>query len=1785
MSLENDIGNAATFSVALVDPPPGSMDSTATGALPPSPATGALEKIKSKNPSIHPNVVSQELYPFHPDTLIIEFDVNRYQNMIDRFQIMEDNEMLEEIANVALENAQLKIDEGIAALLQTKNDWDWDNQTHATIFTNEAQKFFQSAELNMYATILTQLKELVQKKVLNIYNDLDNKITSHCETHKHLHSVNTPPQAGVTFSNNNYLHFSFFFLPNLNCHRVWKFIVTFVKGNWAPLKIKMILWMRYSWMILHSKLLNYMIPNYQPSLKNSNCHQKSQLSKVLQASYLYQICVRSKSINRWTKKFQKFSDCLPPLTNSLIVQSLRTRLFKSKRSTSNQAMSHPTKMWLSSQLLNLATTPPNWYLPSKDPTPVWLSRCTTCFYRLPIKCANLHIMWKKPSNNYKVPQLHMIPKSLICLPRCPTTPTIWVPLCSMSLVEPPTTEKSGFFTNYLRIPEKVYPNIMLRNKCVSKMNIPPRRMMSLSQVFGYLILSNGVKKNIEMKFWLKNPLSLPLPKTSPVFSPQRSHTPVILPTLSPTIARCITKPEINVEMFVYKPTEISTTETERILTVTGNLGNLMNHARENWWLNSKKKLGEMAQSWMHWLPILSAKTVITLPIIKEKTRMGSVEAIATPPSHAVTPENSSSLSKSSNSIVNTPSLTNAPCSNITCKIIEPTNVPLSSVSTTQIHSKLKYLSNTFLHPSLNKNYFPTCYKSPNNTFPTPTRINPEGIRNRKLRTMGVQISPPLPFDKNRRAFQNSRNTKQLVQLITSSLQNSLETSFPLPPNSGHGGKWTAFSHEITTNHETKICESFSNTERNRHSSPTQSENRVFNKRSSSFTNGLDRPTRGQHVMAPVIHPPPNIQRSTDCTFQHPNRIESSYRGGKIQDGDNQTPTSLIKRVSLGSIIRSPRRLFNPTPPPRFQATQSFQIGRISAGKRHSNIRNVSRAIRVHKINKGAHSPTQTPGNNSTNLHRRCYSLGQDSTGMQSQFEYCDPVVSEPRLVHQVGEDHRSSNSVPFSGMVAGHTKDDHFRTITQSPKNSPDIVRIPEKDNSDTEGNISDLGTSYFHKSGYSLYSAAHTKINHTTKLDLETIPPRQSQLPTQNRPTGGYSFGPFRIKRQFAELESFGNNPIFSKSDLPHRCMQVGLGGQHSVSECDASHPKNVGLGTTETGCHSGMSHSPENNRSKRQRSDSLHSHLHSGVKGGRGDTPDDGIHVSPTGNAQQEDFNYDRQHLHNGTHKQTRGKPMQISNIISCQDSSLVQSSQHYSDSRSHSWETECNSRLRLSSRDTIIPRMAVEKVNFQPHMLNMATIYRPVCRSNQLSISSLCVAAPRSPGPNTRCLFIPMVEHPISLDTPSMGTNRSNSSQNFQRSSRSINTHPHMAIGNLVSSTTHHELRPTIENLPIPPSTVQCLPARSTPHADTTSYLENIRETYVHTGVSDNTIKILLAGHRQSTHANHQTHFKAWRSASWCLARNHNPLSPTIPLIIDFLGFLFMEDVVPRQASTVAKYTDFFKTLFPGNPLMAHLSDNPLMALFKKGMFELSPTTIRQDTFDPRIILNYINNIWGMTPDTELPLTKLQTKLDFLIRLGSSGRGSDVFHVNYPSLKIIHNAFLSGTTSYTKTTGKSTSKTSPFLACAVYMEGYTHINLIDTFKIFQMRTEPLRTSTLHQNALFLSPLRPPHLPCSTDTLRNYLKELLFKPCQLSDFGPHQLCDASYTAKILSGMNPSMAKLYRWATHSSVPDRFYLHNLQAVRQPESPCPPLKFADYALLQLSTISPSQEAPGPSTNAG
>ena len=297
--------------------------------------------------------------------------------------------------------------------------------------------------------------------------------------------------------------------------------------------------------------------------------------------------------------------------------------------------------------------------------------------------------------------------------------------------------------------------------------------------------------------------------------------------------------------------------------------------------------------------------------------------------------------------------------------------------------------------------------------------------------------------------------------------------------------------------------------------------------------------------------------------------------------------------------------------------------------------------------------------------------------------------------------------------------------------------------------------------------------------------------------------------------------------------------------------------------------------------------------------------------------------------------------------------------------------------------------------------------------------------------------------------------------------------------------------------------------------------IRQRFEKRGLSGKVVHLLLAGNRETTSTAYQSCWNGW--VGWFTEQNHDPVSPALGIILDFLSDLHIKGLPYKSINVYRSMLSGTLEQMEGYDIGKH----PLIIKLMQGIFNSSPPKPKYTGFwDVDVVLRHLQ---AQGPDIDLSLTSLSHKLVVLLALTSLFRVSEIAAIDSESMvfsgPVVKFALLKLRKNQRKSKGiKSFSlkKLNPSsnLCPVLCLERYVSV------------TQSFRGSASN---LILG-IKSPHAPIGASSIARWIKSVLAEAgIDISVYSAHSTGGAAASKVKSSGLPiETILRTGSWATES---------------------------------------------------
>ncbi|XP_068713259.1 uncharacterized protein [Montipora foliosa] len=179
---------------------------------------------------------------------------------------------------------------------------------------------------------------------------------------------------------------------------------------------------------------------------------------------------------------------------------------------------------------------------------------------------------------------------------------------------------------------------------------------------------------------------------------------------------------------------------------------------------------------------------------------------------------------------------------------------------------------------------------------------------------------------------------------------------------------------------------------------------------------------------------------------------------------------------------------------------------------------------------------------------------------------------------------------------------------------------------------------------------------------------------------------------------------------------------------------------------------------------------------------------------------------------------------------------------------------------------------------------------------------------------------------------------------------------------------------------------IPPRPSPQLSTgITSMQDIRESLVSSGISANIADVILSSWRQGTIKQYNVFLKKW--TEFCLSRQTNSLSSSVPLVLEFLHHLYTQGYSYSSLNTARSALSALCLSSRAHSEIDAIGKHPLVCRYIKGVFQEKPPTPKFSEIWP--VDQVLQALEQANPLKELHLKDLTLKLTMLVALVTGQR----------------------------------------------------------------------------------------------------------------------------------------------------------------------------------------------------
>ena len=159
-----------------------------------------------------------------------------------------------------------------------------------------------------------------------------------------------------------------------------------------------------------------------------------------------------------------------------------------------------------------------------------------------------------------------------------------------------------------------------------------------------------------------------------------------------------------------------------------------------------------------------------------------------------------------------------------------------------------------------------------------------------------------------------------------------------------------------------------------------------------------------------------------------------------------------------------------------------------------------------------------------------------------------------------------------------------------------------------------------------------------------------------------------------------------------------------------------------------------------------------------------------------------------------------------------------------------------------------------------------------------------------------------------------------------------------------------------------------------------MQGIRESLVSSGIAANIADVILSSWRQGTIKQYNVFLKKW--TEFCLSRQTNSLSSSVPLVLEFLHHLYTQGYSYSSLNTARSALSALRLSSQAHSESDAIGKHPLVCRYIKGVFQEKPPTPKFSEIWP--VDQVLQAFEQANPFEELHLRDLTFKLTMLVAL---------------------------------------------------------------------------------------------------------------------------------------------------------------------------------------------------------
>ena len=333
-----------------------------------------------------------------------------------------------------------------------------------------------------------------------------------------------------------------------------------------------------------------------------------------------------------------------------------------------------------------------------------------------------------------------------------------------------------------------------------------------------------------------------------------------------------------------------------------------------------------------------------------------------------------------------------------------------------------------------------------------------------------------------------------------------------------------------------------------------------------------------------------------------------------------------------------------------------------------------------------------------------------------------------------------------------------------------------------------------------------------------------------------------------------------------------------------------------------------------------------------------------------------------------------------------------------------------------------------------------------------------------------------------------------------------------------------------------------------------MQIIRQHLRSNGLPSNVVELVLKANRKSTQKSNDSAWNVW--CNWALEQGHNPLSPSLNVILEFLTF---QVELGKSFNTVSVYKFMLSSTLP--PIEGvKVGKHSIVSQLIQGAFNTNPPVPKYTEFwDLNDLLKELDLI---DPDS-LDLAQLSCRLATLLATATFMRVSELSNISLPSVKITRSSATFSLSSLSKP--RKAQRSGPLQSFNLRRLPSSGTCPVHHLELYFNRTESLRDLSNSTN-LFIG-IRKPHKIVGPSTVARWIKsQLSLAGVDCARYSAHSTRGAAASAAVVAGV-PIQSILDRagWSSESTF-TRFYRRNVSKGSH--------LFSIFVLILLAPLIPS-----------